>query len=100
MSPSKILNTLGLALVLATGGCFAEGAADGDVGTNEQDIGQAPAVVDEPATQPAPKTGNPGGNRKAGPDALPICDSCGDPVPWTPPRGALHVSPSGSDDSK
>ena len=54
MSPSNILRTLGLALALATGGCFAEGAPDGDVGTNEQDIGQAPVVVDEPATQPAP----------------------------------------------
>ena len=96
MSQSNMLRALGLALSLAAGGCFAEGSAGGEVGTTEQDI-QAPESADtaEPGGHGAAKAPGPAGVHRAGPDALPKCDSCGDPVPWTPPRGALkpHLTP-------
>lgn len=106
MSQSNMLRAFGLAAALAASGCFAQGSNAGDLGTSEVDVvGAEITDTAEPGKESGPKAAGPTAARAGGPEAIPACDSCGYPIPWTPPHDSLkpHLTPpdpSEADNSK
>jgi hypothetical protein len=86
MSSRMMLRSLALAASFALAGCIAQGPEPGNVGTVEQDVHAGAASA--PADPNAPASNSDETALSAEPGALPGCNACGHPVPWTPPHDA------------
>ncbi len=86
---SHVLRGLALAVSLSLAGCLAQGSDEGELGKRDQDVGTAQTDGTGAASGASTESDGPALQRGGATETRPGCNSCGQPIPWTPPNGSL-----------